>query len=126
MYLESSETTEKAMSLKTTGRNLLTSKLPGALSGWEVIGFIVEPAETITTYPLSVQITLSHAEYTDLGELEELIEDWQAITNWLETLGVSITEVDYDINANRYTALMTDDVPADDYTHSFVYVGDEI
>lgn len=123
MYLESPMTTEKAMALKKLGLSLLVTRLPGSLSEWKVIGFDVEPAETITEYPLILHLTLAHDDYSDLGELEELIEDRDSIINWLDTLGVSFTEVEVDINADRYRT--ESDIPEDDFTHDYTD-GDEL
>lgn len=125
MYLESTETTEKVIELKRLGLNVLTTKLPGSLSGWEVIGFDVEPAATITKYPLILQLTLAHDEYTDLGELEELIEDREAIVDWMKRLGISFEEVEFDINSDRYDD--DGDIPStDDFTPPDYQEGDEV
>lgn len=123
MYLEAPETTDKAMELKHLGRTVLATQLPGDLSEWKVIGFHVEPGETITKYPLTLQLTLAHSEYSDLGELEEVIEDRDAIIQWLKDIGVRFDEVELDINADRYDD--GGDIPEDGFKHDYAD-GDEL
>lgn len=120
-------TTDKALAVRSLGLRHLNASLPGELSDWTLIGFDVAPTdETLTAYPIIVEVTVQHREFTILGELEQLIEDSEAIIDWLGEIGLDMADVQVDLNADRYDQVIGEFVAYEDpHEHDFDY-GDDL